>query len=1082
MVLAAGVLWLTGHTLFAQGVTTGAISGYVMDEKGQPLYGANVSATHEPSGTVYGIVSTSSGAFSILNMRIGGPYTVKATYIGYKDQEEKDITVSIGQTVKLTFRLSETAIQGEETVIIAERDEVLNRDRTGAATYISTVDLAQLPSIKRSTQDMTRLDPRSDGSFSFGGRNWLFNNLSLDGSYFNNSFGLDNPAPGGQTNAEPVPFDAIEQVQVSIAPFDIREGGFTGANINSVTKSGTNMFRGSIYSYFKNESFVGNTVRGNTVIANPNLSYLESGFNFGGPLIKDKLFFFFNVESERRTDPGSDFVADNGTNSGNAGVSRVTVATMDSIRNRMKNVYGYDPGEYQGYDHKTNNEKFLTKLDWNATENHKVSFRFNYLRASQEKGPHPFVLTINGSGRGPNESTLPFSNSGYEINNHLSSYALEVNSSFSKFSNRFFASYNRFRDFRNPNSRPYPTIEIAEGGVTYATVGHEPFSSHNILDQDVWQFTNNFSYFTGPHVMTFGANFETFSFFNSFNIFRNGLFGFSAYPFFGPGSTAFLSLADFFAATDSGAGGTGGVDFQGDVAGNVPFKGENIKVGQFAVYAQDEFAATDRLKLTGGLRVDFPVYYTKPRPNPFSTGLTALDASDNTELVDQAKLPSTRPLFSPRAGFNFDLNGDRSTQFRGGTGIFTGRIPFVWIGNIISNPGFNPNLPAGGVPVPGKDSTNTIPTQSFDLNAVVKDFKWPQVWTTNIAVDQKLPWDVLGTLEFVYSKDINAVYMRNADLVTPLASHPVLVRAGGRPYYGGSGSNELNPDGAGIYVLDNTSKGFNYSFTTQFRKNFSFGMSSGLAYTHMVAKSLMKSTEIASVLFQENPVQGDPNRPGLANSEFGQRNRIIGHSTYRHKWNEQFATTFGLFFEVAEGNSFQGAGGNRYSFTYAGDVNGDGNAGNDLIYIPANQGEIVFQDIPSGLTAAQQWTAFDAFIKQDDYLSKNRGKNAARFGALNPWYSNIDLRITQDVLFKSGNQRHTLQISLDILNLANFFNSDWGVRKVASSKATKPLSLYGFDGGGEPVFQFVGPAKTFVDDPGPLSRWRMQLGIRYMFN
>jgi hypothetical protein len=457
MIVLAVFGFLTASRLSAQGVTTGAVSGTVTDANGQPLYGANVTAVHEPSGSYYGAVTTTSGAFTILNMRIGGPYTVKASFIGYQDQEEKDIQISLGQTVKLTFQLSETAIEGENVVITAERDAVLNRDRTGAATYINAVDLSQLPSIKRSTQDLTRLDPRSDGSFSFGGRNWLFNNLSLDGSYFNNSFGLDNPAPGGQTNAEPVPFDAIEQVQVSIAPFDIREGGFTGANINSVTKSGTNQFRGSIYTYYRNESFVGNEIRDRGVIANPDLSFLNSGFSIGGPLIRDKLFFFANAELERRTDPASNFVASSNGQSG-FGVSRVEESVMNQIRQRMIDEYNYDPGKFENYDHKTNNEKLLLKLDYNAHENHKLSFRYNRLRASQEKPPHPFVLSPGP--RGPNETALPFENSGYEINNGLNSYALELNSHYTKFTNRFFISYNRFRDFRDPFSEPFPTIDI----------------------------------------------------------------------------------------------------------------------------------------------------------------------------------------------------------------------------------------------------------------------------------------------------------------------------------------------------------------------------------------------------------------------------------------------------------------------------------------------------------------------------------------------------------------------------------------------------------------------------------------------
>jgi hypothetical protein len=499
-----------------------------------------------------------------------------------------------------------------------------------------------------------------------------------------------------------------------------------------------------------------------------------------------------------------------------------------------------------------------------------------------------------------------------------------------------------------------------------------------------------------------------------------------------------------------------------------PFKGEDIKVGQFSVYAQDEYLASDQLNFTFGLRVDFPIYFTKPVANPYSTGLTALDENDKAETVDQSKLPGSDPLFSPRVGFNYDLVGDRSSQLRGGTGIFTGRIPFVWIGNIISNPGANPNIPSY--------------MQSFDLNAVVPDFKWPQVWNTNLALDHKLPWDVLGTLEIIYGKDINAVYVRNADLVAPVRFLP-----DGRPYFGGAPNNELNAPfpfaGDGIYVLDNTSEGYNFNITAQLRKQFESGLYASLSYSYLQAKSQLKSTEIASVLFAENPVQGDPNKPELSYSEFGNRHRFTLNATYRHQWSENLTTSFGVFGEIAEGNRFAGAGGNRYSFVYAGDVNGDGMGGNDLIYIPKDQADarLVAFGGPGG-TVAEQWAALNAFIEQDGYLSEHRGEIAERFGAVNPWFINVDLRILQDISFLLGSQKHTFQISADILNVPNLINSSWGVRKGATSLTTSPLQLVGFDGFGAPQFNFKGPSKSFSSDPGLNSRWQAQFGIRYIFN
>ncbi len=1082
LVLCLGALLLLSGSLLAQGVTTGAISGIVADSKGQPLLGANVVAVHEPSGTRYGAASRTSGAFNIPNMKIGGPYTVTVSYVGYKTQQEKEVYINLGQTVRLDFKLPEEAIAVGVIEVTAEQDEVLNSDRTGAATYIKSAQVVQLPSIKRSTRDLTRLDPRSDGNFSFGGRNWLYNNISLDGSYFNNPFGLDDPAPGGQAGAEPVPYDAVEQVQVSVAPFDVREGGFTGAGINTVTKSGTNELKASLYSFVRNESLLGNTVRGNDVIANPDLTFNQSGFTASGPLVKDKLFFFVNGELERRDDPGTDFVADRDGNV-TFGESRVRADVMDRIRQRMIQAYGYDPGPYEGFIHETKNNKLLAKLDWNINDNHNLSFRYNLLDAVRDLPPHPFVLSFNSTGRGPNESSLPFKNSGYAINNDLNSFALEVNSRSSKFANRFFVSYNRFRDFREPFSKPFPTIEIGQNGVQYTTVGHEPFSIHNILDQDVWQFTDNLSIFSGKHVFTLGANFEKFSFFNSFNIFKYGtILGFLGTS---AGNPLFPSADSLFAHTDRSKP-SAFFDFNAAVAAavKVPFKGEDINLGQLAFYAQDEYLISPTFNLTYGLRVDLPMYFTDPVDNPFSRALKLADENGKPETIDQSKLPDVKLLFSPRVGFNWNVSGDRATQLRGGTGIFTGRLPFVWIGNNISNPGPNPKLPAH--------------LQSFDLNAMAPDFKWPQIWTTNLAIDKKLPWDMLGTLEFLYGKDINAVFVRNANLA-PSARNLAI---DGRPFYtDATGNNRLNtfvpvdgntiPFFGGVYVIDNTGAGHNFNVTAQLRKNFDSGLNTSLAYNFTQAKSKLKSTEIASVLWAEQPIQRNPNKPELSFSEFGDRHRIVGGATYSKSWSKSLATHFGLFLEVAEGNRYTssggaggGAGGNRYSFIYSGDVNGDGQS-NDLIYIPRNQNEINFDpytDAKGDLVSVQaQWNAFNAFIEQDKYLSTHRGQIADRFGAVNPWFSNIDLRILQDFSLHAGGQKHTFQLNFDILNVANLINSDWGVRKVAPAAATSPLRVARFNAAGAPVFNFIGPPKTFIDDPRINSRWQAQIGLRYFF-
>jgi len=399
-----------------------------------------------------------------------------------------------------------------------------------------------------------------------------------------------------------------------------RSRWFTGANVNTVTKSGTNEFHGSAYTFGRNENLLGNTVRGSQIVATPSLSYLQAGASFSGPLSRDKLFFFVNGEIERTDNPGSDFVACTTTCTGTLplGVSRVSADTLDKIRSLMISDYGYDPGPYQGYLHHTDNDKLIAKLDWNVNPSNTLTLRWDYLKAKRDLPPHPFVLSFNNTGRGPNATSLPFYNSGYAINNHLNSFALELNSRSRGFANRFFASYNRFRDFRQPFSKPFPTIEVGDNSVTYTTIGHEPFSIHNILDQDVWQLTNNFSLFRGKHVLTVGANFEAFSFFNSFNIFRYGVFFFPAPPV-SFGST-FSSLGDFMSRIDPTNPGYTPLDFNSYVtpALGTPYKGEDISIGQLGVYLQDEYPASERLNLTYGLRVDFPLYFTSPVDNPYS--------------------------------------------------------------------------------------------------------------------------------------------------------------------------------------------------------------------------------------------------------------------------------------------------------------------------------------------------------------------------------------------------------------------------------------------------------------------------------
>lgn len=1047
-VLFFSLLLLLPAALAAQGVTTGALTGTVVASTGESIVGASVIATHEPSGAQYGTVVREGGSYDIRGLRVGGPYTVAVQMLGYEASQETEIFVNLNQTVDTDFTIVPEAVAVAGIQVNIEVDPVLNSSRTGAATYVTPEQVVELPSLKRSTRDLTRLDPRSDGNFSFSGRNWLYNSISLDGSYFGNPFGLDDPAPGGQTFAEPVPYDAIETVQVSVAPYDVRQSGFTGAAVNSVTKSGTNEWRGSAYTFLRNESFIGDQI-GDVQVLVPELTFNQSGVSLGGPIVRDKAFFFVNYERERREDPGSNFSALRPGETPGGTTSRVTAEDLEAIRQRMIDVYDYDPGAFENYINTTDNDKFIAKFDWNVNERNKFTFRYNLLDAVHGLPPHPFAISINGTGRGPNENSLPFQNAGYAINNELNSFAGELNTQADRWANRLFTSYSRFRDFRAPNSAPFPTIEIAESGITYTTLGHEPFSISNLLDQDVFQITDDFSLYSGNHVYTLGANYEQFSFGNSFNLFYYNLFFLDQ----------FQSVEAFFDATDPTSPNFR--DFNADVANaTAPFADDPSKPAQFALYAQDEWRFSDRVNLTFGLRADLPFYLTDLPPTPNANALSFLDEDGNPEQITWNEFPDTKVLWSPRVGFNWDLKGDRTMQVRGGTGIFTGRLPFVWLGNQAANQGPDVN--------------------DFDLNATVPDFKWPQVWKTNIALDQLLPTNTLMTLEFLYGDNINDIFVRNPNLAAPVGTIP---GPDGRVRYGGAGANRLNPEflqfGADAYVVDHNGQGYDVSFTAQLRQVFQNGLSASAAYNFTEAKNNEDSTEIAFALWQFNPVQGDPNNFDAGFSQFGHRHRITGSANYRHTWTDMFATSFGLFLEAAEGGFFTAGRTSRFSYTVLGDLNGDGNGGNDLMYIPQDQGEINLVDINGGLSAAQQWSALNAFIDQDEYLSAHRGEIAERNGGINPWFSELDLRILQDVIVSD----HTFQVSFDMLNVGNFVNSDWGVRQVVNTAARNPLILTGFNAAGEPLYQYPGTvSETFIDDPSELSRWRAQLGFRYLFH
>ncbi|MFN4762526.1 carboxypeptidase regulatory-like domain-containing protein [Gillisia sp. Q332] len=1035
---------------FAQ-VTTSNISGLVRDNSGELVAGANVVATHLPTGTIYGAITNFDGRFNLQNLRIGGPYQIKISFVGFRDQVIDNVSLALGETLDIEGKLLTDDNLLDEVVIKASKDEVFSSDRTGAATQVSSRNLRTLPTISRSAQDFTRLEPTASGN-SFGGRNDQFNNFSLDGAIFNNPFGLDAATPGGQTDAQPISLDAIEQIQVTTAPYDVTLSGFTGASVNAVTKSGTNTLKGTVYGFFRNEDLTGDKINGEEVF-NADLEQTQYGFSLGGPIVENKLFFFTNFEIDSRTDLGSPWLPNRGTGSVNE--SRVAIDDLISVSDALADL-GYDTGRFENFNYDSESVKGIFKLDWNINSKHRLAVIYNFLDASKEKPAHPTALGF----RGPNANTLQFENSGYEINNKIQSFQMELNSNFSNnISNKLQVGYTHFDDFRNPLSAPAPVITIQDGaGTNYIIAGHEPFSINNVLDQKVFQITNNLNIFLGDHALTAGFSFERFEFENSFNLVNYESFNFGVFPYYGlfspyPSVQEFLDNAQPGGVLDQTLTATQNAFDSQNAAGtgnDGGWKLSELNVGQLAFYFQDEWSVLDNLKVTAGIRFDKPLFFNTDEliqkfidtDNGASVDPTTQYFNPQTNqavTLNSTQLPTDKILFSPRVGFNWDVKNDKTIQLRGGTGIFTGRLPFVWIGNQVS----------------GAD-------QGF-FQIVDPEFQFPQVWRSSLGLDYRLNNGIILTGDFSFTEDINSAHVQNWGLKNPTGT---LQGVDNRPVYLAADKGENN-----AYVFTNSGKGQVVNWTGSVKRTFDNGLYTSLAYSYLNAKDVNSiEAEITGDAFAFNPTKGNANTADLSYSKYGDTHRFIAviSKQWSYGTQKQWGTTISSFMEYAQGG--------RYNFTYGGDINNDGSSVNDLIYIPT-EGEIAQMNF----TGAGQAESFNQFILNNEYLRENRGGYFDRYGDLSPWRSTVDVKLLQDYNFKVSNDRtNTIQFSVDILNFGNLLNSDWGVVEIP--QVLQPIGVNLDPDTNEPTYTFNPNLKnTFGPDTSLLSRWRMQVGLRYIF-
>lgn len=1077
--LLSSMLFVFGVYAFAQGVTTASMNGKVVDQNGEALLGATVIVVHEPSGTQYGDLTGVDGYFRVANMRIGGPYKITIAYLGFDTQVIEGINLSLGEKRNLDFTMNENAQSLAEVVVIAQTGDLINSGRTGASTNVSTETINQNPSISRSIEDFVRLTPQAasgvgNGGISIAGSNSRFNNVTIDGAINNDAFGLNSDGlPGSSSGAEPISLDAIEEISILVAPYDVTKGSFTGGGINAVTRSGSNSLEGSAYYYTRNENLAGKTIGENPEKQAPFFNR-QYGVRVGGPIIKNKLFFFGNVERQVSETPiqinlVSQSQLDAFGNDVPANISNISIETAQSVRDYLQTNYNYDAGSFGSLTPSAENTKLFGKLDFNFNENHQMSLRHSYLKATDEN--------INR-----NQNFLQFSNNGYLNDVVSNSTIFELRSRLGdNKSNNLIIGYTSINRERNLDDygQLFPQVEIDTDDGTTLVAGSQRSSVGNRLEQGIGQLTNNFTIYKNKHTLTFGTHNEMFDIFNSFV---------NRYP----GHYEYDGL-DNFLNDNLGGGGRFRVRYSLDYF-NDRFQPVELRFLQTGFYVQDEFEVSNKLRLTGGLRVDIPFFLDKPQEN------TLLQQELGRSTTN---LPSGQLLWSPRVGFNYDVNGDKTLQLRGGVGIFTGRVPFVWISNIYTNAGATTSLVSvrsnGGANnvslFPNGDRTYeyyiaeqlgvgvddplvrqeiearqaNAPTSQID--ALDEDFKLPQNMRANLAIDAKLPWGLTGTFEAIYSKTINAIQYQNLQLPNPDGN---IASENNRPTFS---TNEVNGNFRDIYLLTNTNEGHQYSFTGQLTKSWANNFFATAAYTYGVSKDVNGGTHTtANSGWEFNPTPGNPNQSDLSYSVWDLRHRIMTNINYKLEYSDFTSTSFGVFFNAQSGSPF--------TYMVNGDLNGDGSRGNDQAYIPASQSEIIFGDngVPfDQATQNELWSELNAFIERDDYLSENRGKIAERNGARTPWTALIDLRLMQEFKLQSGKNTNRFQLSLDIENVANFLNNEWGRQYVVGFNTYNLLLLEGFDAGtGQPIYNYSDREEAWNINNAP-SIWRMQIGARYIF-
>lgn len=1082
--IAVVVMFITSATIMQAQVTTSSMSGRVSDVEGAVI-GATVIAIHTPSGTTYGTTTNIEGRFNLNGMRVGGPYAIKVTFIGYGAYEQNNITLSLGENYVMNIELSEVATSLDEVVISASRTK-FSTEKTGAVTNITNKQIANLPTVNRSILDITRLSPYGGNGMSFVGSDGRTANFTVDGANFNNNFGLSSSLPGG---GSPISIESIEELQVVIAPYDVRQTNFIGGGVNAITKSGTNTFKASAYTYHRNENMRGDAVNGMQIQGarekDRNTTY---GFTLGGPIIKNKLFFFVNAEMAKtptianRWKPSTDGVADPDNF-----ISRTTESDLQTVSDYVKNKYGYETGSYTSFPADESNKKLLVRLDWNITNKHRLALRYNYTKNRFWSSPN--ASSMDGGTRMSearmSQASMSYANSMYSMDNLVHSFSFDLNSRLSdNLSNQFLATFSKLDDVRGSSSSEFPFIDILKDGQAYLSLGYELFTWNNGVHNNVWNIKDELTYYLGNHKIVGGIAYE-------YKMADN------AYMRNGTGYYRYSSLDDFL---NSEAPAIVNLTYGYDGETNPAARIRTSKIG---VYGQDDWSVTENFKLSYGLRIDGLFFNNSDLIT--NNAIAAIDY--NGRNINTGEWPSTNIIISPRIGFVWDKYGDKSLKVRGGTGIFSGNLPLVFFTNMPTNggmvqyqaqinaanaakKGFTMDEFAGGL-VTDADGNATIAalynkltslgypstispedgTVPSAIAAVDPNFKMPQVWKTSFAVDYafKTSFPFSVTVEGIFNKTINGVSI--SDWSIP--------NVGGFARFNGVDNRPLYPAGyrtaTKAFVLENTSRGYGWSGNITLNAQPAEWISLMAAYIHTVAKDVtgMPGSNAESAFTYVPTVEG-PNNIKLHNSQYTTPDRLVASITA----NDKSGNHYSIIYEGWRGGA-------NYSYMMANDINSDG-YNYDAIYVPTDD-EVANNQFR--FVSADDKTRFMDYVHANDYLKKHQGEYAEAYSVYSPWVHRIDFGYKHDFTLKAGNDAHKLQLSFDIKNVLNLFNSSWGVGKYLNPEIgseARILKYEGVDAEGIATFStpssINGDTKTFTPSFSLGQCWYASIGIKYFFN